>query len=194
MNVCAGILIGGQSRRMGTAKALLQVDGTTLLERTIRVAAEAGAEVVLLGGPPFDLPPAARVLPLLDDLRPGHGPIGGLETLLAARPEHVALLLACDMPRLRADLLVRLCRELGDADAVVCATSDCGAPQPHPCCASYHSRILPIVRRAIDEGHCGMMRLLSNLSARSLALSRDEALCVENWNEPGDLPNGVVPS
>ena len=48
---CVVILAGGQSKRLGSPKQLLQVEGTTLLERTIAAAQKLGdgPVVVVLG-------------------------------------------------------------------------------------------------------------------------------------------------
>src|SRR5256885_9103738 len=45
----AAILTGGQSRRMGRDKALLVLDGRTLLERTLATLAEVADEVIIVG-------------------------------------------------------------------------------------------------------------------------------------------------
>ena len=54
------ILAAGASSRMGTHKALLELDGEALVVRAVRVAREAGcAPLVVLGAE------AARIVPLL---------------------------------------------------------------------------------------------------------------------------------
>lgn len=194
MKRCAGILIGGRSRRMGTAKALIRADGVTLLERTAAVAARAADEVVLLGAAHFNLPEGVQSMPHVEDLHPGIGPIGGLEAILTARPDCTCLLLACDMPHLSESVLVRLHDELGEADAAVCETGEDDTERLHPCCAIYQPRILPVVRQAIETGRYGMMQLLVSLNVRRLMLSAADARCVANWNEPGDIPGSACES
>ncbi len=191
MKLRAGILIGGRSRRMGTAKALIRVDGETLLERTVTVAARVVDEIVLVGSPPFELPEGLRNLSLVEDRHSGLGPIGGLEAILSTQPDHPCLLIACDMPHLSAAVLARLRDELGDADAAVCATSENGEERLHPCCAIYQPRILPVVQTAIEARRHGMMQLLSTLVVHRLLLSPAEARSVENWNEPSDVTGHV---
>jgi len=48
MSVAAIVLAAGASRRLGQPKQLVQVYGETLLERTVRVAREAGCEPVIV--------------------------------------------------------------------------------------------------------------------------------------------------
>ena len=92
------VLCGGASRRMGTDKALVQLQGRALASRIADALTAAGASrVVAIGGNA----PALRALGLdvVSDLHPGEGPLGGIITALscfAADTELVAVL-ACDL-------------------------------------------------------------------------------------------------
>ncbi len=102
MTLTAAIFAGGQSRRMGTDKAALEVDGTTLLERTARIALDAGLPVLVVGRARPDGWPLDTV-EFLTDAKPGLGPLGGLKTALGRHPALCAL--ACDLPLLTSDAL-----------------------------------------------------------------------------------------
>lgn len=186
MEISAGILIGGASRRMGRPKALLQADGTTLLERVCGAAGAVAEETLLIGEPPFEIPKSLLHLTVIHDGTPGLGPIGGLEALLTARPDRGCLLLACDMPNVTAKLLMRLPEGIGDAEAAVFETAAGNARRTHPCCGLYRGGILSKVRAAIAERQFGMMRLLELLRVERIALAGLEASGVENWNTPED--------
>src|SRR5262245_25240944 len=97
-NLVAGVLIGGASRRMGRPKALIAIDGTTILERTVRIAGSFADRVVLLGHAPFEIPVPVSNLLCLPDRPGGVGPIGGLCALLENAESSNALLLSCDLP------------------------------------------------------------------------------------------------
>ena len=99
----ATLFAGGGSRRMGTDKAALTVEGETLLERTARVADEAGLAVVVVGRarPEGWTREGVRFVP--DDVS-GAGPLGALTTALGRLGEPL-LALACDLPLLSADAL-----------------------------------------------------------------------------------------
>lgn len=187
-----GILIGGESRRMGRPKALIEVEGGTLLERTVMVARQVSANVVLLGSPPFTLPVSLRDMEVWPDEAEGAGPIGGLAALLSQMETRYGLLLACDMPRLAASLLKWMsgAAHVLRCDALVCQTEDPASPEGHrlhPCCAVYDVRIRDAVNRAIDNGEHEMCGLLSRLKVHPHVLLGDNARWVENWNEPADM-------
>jgi molybdenum cofactor cytidylyltransferase len=111
MPVPAIILAAGASSRLGQPKQLVQIDGDTLLARTIGVASESGAEpvVVVLGAN------AERIRDLVDMER-AHAVINqdweqgiassihaGIESLLRLNSlTEAVLLLVCDQPRLTA--------------------------------------------------------------------------------------------
>ncbi len=210
MRSVVGILVGGQSRRMGRPKALLRVGAETLLERTARVARSVADEVLLLGTPEHEIPASLRGVQFLEDRLAGIGPMAGLEALLLARPGTACILLACDMPNVCEALLRRLAEAEGEFDAAVCRTeravgtvhrdkkdSCCGladAMQWHPCCALYRPSALPAVQAAIADRQYGMVRLTTRLRVRPIDLAGDEAAWVSNWNRPEDVGEVAEPS
>jgi molybdopterin-guanine dinucleotide biosynthesis protein A len=95
-DVCAAILSGGASRRMGLPKAsLLLPDGRSMIE-TIRDGLETLCEQVVLVGQPFGL----RGHQVIDDEQPDCGPLAGIEALLRCDVADRYLVVPCDMPSL----------------------------------------------------------------------------------------------
>ena len=125
MTPAAGVLCGGQSRRMGTDKAFVEVGGVAMVVRVATALAAAGcAPVLLVGG---DGPLLARTgLPTVADRWPGAGPAGGVLTALGATTADVVVIASCDLPLLEADV-VRAVVDALAADAhlgVAVATTD----------------------------------------------------------------------
>jgi len=194
----AGILIGGRSQRMGEPKALIEYDGVSLIEHTIATIQPAVDYVVLIGSHlDYDLPAACHRYSLLPDAVVGIGPLGGLATLLnQCDDDDLALMLACDMPYVSAELVTRLtqaCLETDtNYDAVVPTTPNSDAakrPRHHPCCALYRPSCLRAIEQAIEERRYSMMRLLSQLRVTDLPLDHNESRWLTNWNTPDDLPD-----
>ncbi|MFQ5502787.1 MAG: molybdenum cofactor guanylyltransferase [Phycisphaerae bacterium] len=197
MSITIGILTGGHSNRMGRPKALIEVEGMSLIERTVYIARSVSDDIVFLGEPPFDLPTHLAAIPITPDRHANIGSIAGLEALLADRPGCSGILLACDMPYLCETLLRRLIDSAGDFDATICrsrsANSSDVPEQWHPCCGHYRAGCLPIVQAAIEAGRFSMMNVLTRLRVRPIDLSGDEARWVENWNTPGDMTSDESP-
>ena len=99
--VCAGILFGGGSTRMGEPKHLLRSGGVTWLERATQTVAPFVEQVVLLGG--GEIPASLRSLPVLPDVLDKQGPLAGMLAAMRWRPWATWLFAACDLPDLSAD-------------------------------------------------------------------------------------------
>lgn len=91
------VLCGGQSRRMGTDKALIEVDGRPMAARVAAALGAAGAETVAtVGG---DIEVLRRIgLDARPDRWPGEGPLGGvIEGLRVVGRRPVVVVLSCDL-------------------------------------------------------------------------------------------------
>jgi molybdopterin-guanine dinucleotide biosynthesis protein A len=139
---------------MGRDKALIELDGSSLLERAVRVARAAAPRVLLATGTEERYPDLG--LETVRDRRPDGGPLAGIEAALArvtaGAGERGAWLgvIACDMPRAQAGVLERCAargEELG-LDAVYYG-SDSGL---EPLLGAVHTRALGAVRAALERG------------------------------------------
>lgn len=170
-SVCGIVLAGGKSRRYGSPKQNIVIDGTTMMARTRALLQE------LLGEEP---------LPVLPDDRPGNGPLGGIETVLRVAPADRVLVVACDLPGLSTELLRLIAYHPADVDVVVPVSGG----RRHPLCARWHRRCLPQVTAALDQGRRSVNRLLDELNVVEVdpagaGLASDHALA--NVNAPADL-------
>src|SRR3972149_4933696 len=131
------VLVGGESRRMGRPKGLLELRGRPLALRAAEVLRPHVAEVALLGPPEQFGHLWVRVLA---DRRPGRGPLEALCGALVNSPYAWTLFLPCDLPFLEGKFLEALVRRAlaGRAQAVVPRTADGWQPPcagPHRDCA-----------------------------------------------------------
>ncbi|WP_028660153.1 molybdenum cofactor guanylyltransferase [Nocardioides insulae] len=110
------VLSGGRGERLGgVAKAEVEFEGRTLLDRALDAVTGAG-EVVVVGDTP---PTSTPVLSTRED-PPYGGPVAGLaaglETL--ARPSAYVVILAVDMPRITRATVARLLAAAEPAEPV----------------------------------------------------------------------------
>jgi molybdopterin-guanine dinucleotide biosynthesis protein A len=120
--VSAVVLAGGQSRRMGRDKAFLDFDGAMLIERVIERVQSVCAETIIVAN---DLETYARFgLPVVRDVYPGKGSLGGIFSGLQAVSADYALVVACDLPFLNDALLRYLITLAPQVDVVI--------PRSHP--------------------------------------------------------------
>jgi molybdenum cofactor guanylyltransferase len=175
------VLTGGASSRMGTDKALIEIDGRALAVRVADALHAAGArEVIAVGGDIAQL--EARGLDARPDRAPGLGPLAGIVTALEQTEADVVVVAACDLvsvtPEAIAEVLAALTE---DADAVI-PRSD----RLEPLLAAYRRRCLGHLRNELDEGERAPHRAVEGLAVVQVRLQHDEAL--RDADTPGDLP------
>jgi len=144
------ILAGGQSRRMGTDKSRLKIENETFTERIYKTLLE--------------LTDTITVVRAEQDIYPNWGALGGLHTALSVCESEWALVVACDLPFVTAELFKHLASLRTDHDAVVPLQSD-GRPQP---LAAFY-RTQPCRARAtelIETGHRRPLDLLELVNTR----------------------------
>ena len=96
-NVTGLVLAGGRSSRMGTNKALLEINGETLLQRSMRLLEQAGCSQVLISGNYDGYRCVIDTAPL--------GPLSGIAAGLEACQTERLLILPVDMPYMTSALV-----------------------------------------------------------------------------------------
>ena len=190
-DVSALILAGGASRRMGTDKAFLEIDGVPLIRRVQAVVAPLFADVLIAAGreTPGRGPFPGRVL---YDETPGLGPLGGLVSGLKAASTPWVFMVACDMPYLDPRIIARVLAERADGLLAVVPESPGG---PESCHALYARAALPLIEAALAGGERAPYRLFGRLNARIVPKAAIAAIdptfrSLANLNTRQDLMGG----
>lgn len=153
----AVILCGGQSRRMGTCKALLTVDGRSVLHRL--AGALSFFEERLLSANDASLG-AGLSWTVVEDRFPGLGPGAGLHAALLAAKKEALLCVPCDLPAFSEQAARCLLAQFpGDCAAMVCRDS---IGRLHPLCGIYTREMLPALEWRLAAGRCRMTEVLED--------------------------------
>ena len=190
------VLAGGRSRRMGVAKVSLVLDGRTLLQRTVDALSAVADEIVVARAPGQRLPPLQSPRPMrtVQDAVAGEGPLVGIAAGLRAALAPVTLLVACDMPFLRPQLL-RLLAERAEAGERFVIPLREGRPQP--LCSALRREALPVVQARLDAGERAVMAVADELQAELLvqeawAAADPDGRSFENINTPEQFAAAVA--
>jgi molybdopterin-guanine dinucleotide biosynthesis protein A len=178
--IIGAVLCGGASRRMGTDKAFVEIDGVPMARHVANALTAAGCDAVYaVGGNSTGLRRLGFVT--LADQYPGEGPLGGIVTALhlAVDPRSFVLVAACDMPMLDDVTLTRLMQAIGDAD-VAMACSD----RLEPLCSCWRAGCVEHLRDEFEHGVRAVHEAIADLRVVEVAVSRD---VVSNLNTPDDV-------
>jgi len=111
-DVIAIVPAGGRSRRMGPlvgagGKAALEVDGESMLARVCRPLAGEAGRVIVVAAAGQPLPSLPVAVETIRDSRPAGGPLAAIHDALlhVGRGPRIALIVACDVPWLRPEVV-----------------------------------------------------------------------------------------
>jgi molybdopterin-guanine dinucleotide biosynthesis protein A len=174
---------------MGRPKEdLVLDDGRTMIATIADTLASLVARVVVVGDTP--------ALPHLDhvaDLRPGVGPLAGIEALLASGIDDAYLVCPCDMPRLGPRVLETLL-DPGTASAPATVLRVEGETEPRPLPARIDASVLDAVRAQLDAERRAVRRLLRTVDAAIVDVPAAWSDDLLNVNRPDDAPGSSRPA
>jgi molybdopterin-guanine dinucleotide biosynthesis protein A len=162
-NVSGFVLAGGRSSRMGRDKALLEIDGVTLIVRAVTLLRSVLDEATVIASKAGYESLGLRIVG--DDF-PGFGPLGGIATALHISKKPWNLVIACDLPYLSKAWLEYLIERAlkSEADAVV----PMNVRGPEPLCAMYHKNAEQRIRTGVEGGIRKVTDSFANLHVEHL--------------------------
>ena len=186
MTVTGVIQAGGRSTRMGgRPKALIELGGKRIIERIVEVLGQVLPDLLIVTNTP-DLY-AFLGLPMVPDVFPDHGSLGGIYSGLKAVKEG-AFTVACDMPFLHPEVVRLVVSRAGAADVVIPRVGE----QLETMHALYSKNCLPhmeallAAKRFKIVGFFEHVRVLE-IPQAEVARYRDPEVCFMNVNTPEEL-------
>lgn len=186
--IAGAVLAGGQASRYGgIAKGLLSLsEGGTIIERMLGELRAAGVAPLAISA--NDAEPYRRLgLPIVSDVTPGQGPLGGIVSALTYCRERcrAVLFLPCDLPGITAAQIGALCDAFDEGDApLVAARTE--SSLWHPLCAVVDVELLPVIaERAACREREPVWRFWVELGARAVDFA--DARTFFNVNTPAEM-------
>ncbi len=180
------VLAGGQSRRMGRNKALMQLGGERLVDRVVRTLREVCAELLMVTNNPEVY--ADTGIRMVGDVWPDKGSLGGIYSGLYHATTPYCLVVACDMPFLQAASLRYLIESIGDHDVVMPDVSG----EQQPLHAIYARTCLEPIRRRLEADRLRIVGFLPDVRVRTITAEElhpfdPELLAFQNLNTPEEF-------
>jgi molybdopterin-guanine dinucleotide biosynthesis protein A len=187
MRITGVIQAGGKSTRMGgLPKALLEVGGRRIIDRVLDVLCRVTDDVLIVTNTPEAF--ASLGVPMVPDVVPDGGSLGGIYSGLRAAPGDAAFTVACDMPFLAREVARLVIDRAPLADVVVPV---CGG-RPETLHACYAKSCLAPMQRKLEAGRLKIAGFFDEV--RVLAIPEDEVarfrrpdLVFMNVNTPEEL-------
>lgn len=180
------ILAGGKSSRMGEDKALILIQGVPLLQRIYNIA-EACATTVYVVTPWSER--YQHILPsncqFIKEAPLSNGPLVGFAQGLAQVQTNWVLLLACDLPNLRVEVLQEWANKLDDVSDEAIAALAHHIKGWEPLCGFYRRSCLADLNEYIKQGGRSFQSWLNQHSVQLLPVTEPGMLF--NCNTPEDL-------
>lgn len=185
MQITGIVLAGGKSSRMGSDKALLPIDGVPMLRLVCDRALNICDRVYVVT--PWqeryqDLLPNCQFIREVQPQREDSAPILGFAQGLAQVDTDWVLLLACDLPCLQAQVLLKWAKQLDNSTAIALLPRYTMLWQP--LCGFYRRDCLSTLTEFISTGGRSFQHWLKQLPVQELTLPDDQMLF--NCNTPED--------
>ncbi|WP_420643108.1 molybdenum cofactor guanylyltransferase [Candidatus Leptofilum sp.] len=180
------IMAGGKSSRMGTDKSFVLFEGRPMIEVVIETVAGLGDETLLIINKPNDY--RHLNLPMVSDIYPDRGPLGGIYTAVHAATYPHTLVVACDMPWINRSLLEYMITLRETADVIVPRWEKF----PEPLHAIYSKACLPAIEDKLKEKRLKITGFFGQVNVRFVERGEIEQFDANgrsfaNINSPEDL-------
>lgn len=154
------ILAGGKSSRMGTNKALLRIDGKSVIEHVVAELDSIVNNIIIVTNSFEDY--AFLNLPMVEDEWKGMGPLAGIHAGLSATKTEQNLLVACDMPFISAQLGSVLLGQLAEYQVAVPKIAD----KIHPLFAAYRKEVKEEAKAALEQKQLRIRGMFRNIHVK----------------------------
>ena len=183
MQITGIILSGGQSTRMGTDKAFVQINKKTLLENAIGICKPVCSEILVSSNNPDHGKFGFKIIP---DEFFNCGPLSGIYSSLKKSGTDWNFVISVDAAFVELQFIQYLIDEIDDFDAIV-PFHDKGK---EPLISIYHKKGLEKMLKHLQSGNFKMQNLINEINAKYVNsqnwIDRFPKI-FRNLNQPDDL-------
>jgi molybdopterin-guanine dinucleotide biosynthesis protein A len=183
------VLAGGESRRMGRDKALLDHDGQSQLAFVIDLLGAVVDKVFVSTRSDQAADEERGRYEQIVDRFENLGPVAGIMSALEEHPNVDWLVVACDLPNIDEQTIRYLLDRRSDTQPFTAFTSSHDG-LPEPLCAVYRKGCKDIVQTFVDDGMICPRKIL--IRSDTCLLEQPNSAALDNVNTPDDLQNSIL--
>lgn len=131
------ILSGGFSSRMGADKALLVINGQTIIERIVNLLSSLFENILIITNSPAEY--NSLNVPLYEDVYKHKGPLSGIHSGLVNSKTQTNFFISCDAPLVTEQLIKYVVDYSSDKPVKYCADSN----HQYPLIGVYSNSLIP---------------------------------------------------
>lgn len=185
------IVAGGKSSRMGTNKALIELNGLPLIAHVARTMQHVFKRVFIVAD---DAEPYRFLrLPVYPDIFKDSGPLGGIHAGFVHSGAKSIFVAACDTPFISPALIEYIIHYPSEASVKVAQMDG----EVHPLCGWYDRSTMPYVQQALEANQLQVKKVLCHLQAAEVPITNElpfyHPLLLKNFNTPADFEPSVEP-
>ncbi|WP_228853376.1 molybdenum cofactor guanylyltransferase [Aegicerativicinus sediminis] len=175
----AYILCGGKSSRMGTEKGLVKINGRALISYVMDALKPIAENIYLVGNSKEYL---NFGLPVLKDMKPNKGPMGGIYTAMSYTKANEILILSCDIPFITTKTLGKLIAAKENQHGVITLKTSDGR---QPLVGIYPTVLRKFIAENLKNNNLKLMTFLSAIQSAELVI--EDKIETFNVNSPKDI-------
>lgn len=180
--ISAVVLAGGNSRRMGTNKALIVWKGMTFLERICGVLSKEFSSIYLSGPKEWYKDFSYSCI---EDHYPQIGPLGALASIFETITSEWIFVVSCDTPFLTREIIELQVKHISkeNVQAVFCNVNG----KEMPLVGFYHKSSLKAIQQQIASSNYRIMDFLAQIKCEVIDLPKELIPQLLNVNTKDDL-------
>lgn len=180
------ILAGGQSRRMGSDKAFIKIEGLPLIKRQLNLLKGIFKKIIIVSNSPKKY--RFKNIKAVTDIIKNRGPLSGLHAGLKASGSFYNFVLACDMPFLNERLVRYMLKNKNDYDVFVPKVEN----KFHPLFGVYSKNCIPVIENMLKKDDLRVLGIFPKVKSGFISKKKIQRfdkgmLSLANINTPEDL-------
>lgn len=173
----SGIIVaGGKSSRMGQDKALMELEGTPMIQRIAAALHAFTNEIIIASNNSEHYAFGDRGVA---DNYIDSGPLSGIEAGLSVAKNDSCFVISCDTPMINGSILSALMKG-NNTDATIARCGD----KAHPLIGIYHRSSLQEIQGHLEKRDLKMMNVLDQLNTTFIDFPISEQEAFQNINTP----------
>ncbi len=158
-SLCAAIIAGGKSSRLGKNKAFVELNGKPAVQWVLEAVSGLVSDLFIVTNTPYEYKQLG--LRCVPDIKPGAGAMSGIHAALEKAPAEYVLVLSCDIPLLRRENLHPLVYAYPGFDITIFKHKNF-----EPLCAIYRKNCISALYDLIDHGEHRIIDLFPSLNVK----------------------------